>query len=255
MDTSLNAKKFSLIRVPYASPDEIERSVDAVLAPILNRKTEMDFVLGSWRFAHVYREVIKPKYGIELIERANLGMLGKAKVFGAFDPVRNCAWIDQIASPESGHPRRTFVLWHEVIGHGVLQGDLLRAELHRCAEEAVLHDTTITLDDMTRERLEIQANMAAGAAAAPRRLVLGALIHRLESKRPIVFNGPNKYTIGRRIVEASSAWDLALAAASQIQCAFDGLSKHCLAIRIMNSRYFFDNTETGHSRMRLYRSA
>ena len=83
-------------------------------------------------FQAVYEELIYPDYGIELQEGLDLGFddTGR-KYFGRFLPMENIVQIDRIISDDPNHPQRAFTYWHEVGGHGVLQGDWLRKQLKR----------------------------------------------------------------------------------------------------------------------------
>src|SRR5437016_4462903 len=91
-------------------------------------------VVGTTRIFHyglhfddVYEQVIYPEYQIGLDESQDLGTdaVGK-KILGWFDPVQNKVFIDRSLKDDS---RRAFTLWHEVGGHGVLQGAWLRDQI------------------------------------------------------------------------------------------------------------------------------
>jgi hypothetical protein len=102
-----------------------EEAIWCLSRPPLNLPPEL-FHLS---FDAAYNEFIYPKYDITLTEDQDLGIDDAGnKILGSFDPLDNAAFIDVSLSDD---PRRTFTCWHEVGGHGLLQGEWLRKELTR----------------------------------------------------------------------------------------------------------------------------
>lgn len=83
---------------------------------------EPETALCAISFSSVYDNVVYPQYEIIVEEGCDLGVDDEGqKILGEYDPLSNIAYIDDAISEESNDPRRTFTLWHEVGGHGVLQ--------------------------------------------------------------------------------------------------------------------------------------
>ena len=94
------------------------------------KSIEPELALVSTSFDAIYSEIIYPMYEIEIKEIAISDLMKKApKFLGEYDPFENTAYIDRIINEDSDDPRRAFTLWHEVGGHGILQGDWLRSEV------------------------------------------------------------------------------------------------------------------------------
>ena len=103
------------------------------------------------------------------MEGCNLGHdEQRNKILGRFDVETNTAYIDTSLGPESPDPRRIFTCWHEVGGHGILQGQWLCRELARSHRFRYIITTEDSLDGRTRYELDRQANLFAAHAAAPR---------------------------------------------------------------------------------------
>ena len=131
-----------------------------------------DLALLGISFDRFYESVIYPDYGIVLEEECDLGFDAHgSKILGQFEPASNRVYIDASLSRSLQDPRRTFTLYHEVAGHGVLQGEWLRAEFGRVSQSGKLTTTEAMLDLKTVNVLERQANLFAAHVAAPRWLL------------------------------------------------------------------------------------
>jgi hypothetical protein len=144
-----------------------------------------DLVKNGLQFDRVYEEVIYPNYGIGLDEETDLGFddAGR-KIFGYFEPGENKAYIDLSLRKD---PRREFTRWHEVAGHGILQGAWLRKLMSR---------GVTTEDDLapgTINVLERQANLFAANAAAPLWLVDAMIVRVFRPTKPFFYPGPCGY--------------------------------------------------------------
>ena len=129
-------------------------------------------------FDTAYNEIIYPTHGISLIEDADLGYDEQGqKIFGKYDPLENAAYIDVSLKND---PRRAFTCWHEVGGHGVLQGGWLRRELGRLQRRGCLTTTETSMSFCTMNVMERQANLFAANAAAPTRFLVYALVDLLD---------------------------------------------------------------------------
>src|SRR5262249_12484155 len=149
-----------------------------------------DLVTRGLRFDDVYDDIIYPHYGIELDESRHLGAddAGK-KILGCYEPTRNRALIDRSLRDD---PRRVFTLWHEVGGHGVLQGQWFRDQLNQRSFEAIV-TTDASLAPDTVDALERQANIFASHAAAPSWLVDAVIAKVFRPTKLFLFFGPCLY--------------------------------------------------------------
>jgi hypothetical protein len=192
-------------------------------------------------FNQVYETVIYPKYEIEIVEDEDLGVDedGK-KILGCFDIEHDRAYIDPSLARERSDPRRTFTLWHEVGGHGVLQGEWLRAQLSARKHGGRLVTTEESLSSATQQRLERQANVFAAHASAPAWLVDTAIALIFQPTKPFVYFRPGYYWLdmrgSQRRFRVSSFEDLCCLIAKEIKHKFDGLSTESLSYRVAESR-------------------
>jgi len=208
-------------------------------------------------FDDVYHDVIYPQYEIELIEDEDLGTDpdGK-KVLGSFDILSNTAYIDKSLRIGSGDPRRAFTCWHEVGGHGILQGAWLKGQLERglCAEHLIT--TEASLSPATVNQLERQANLFAASASAPKWLVRAILVDIFSLNRLFRYAGPggyNLYVHGKDVPCRVSSFDhLCQQIAKRIQHRFWGLSVESLTYRVKESGFVI---ETSASKVTLRRTA
>jgi hypothetical protein len=123
----------------------------------------MEMVTDGYRFVDVYTSVLRPVYGFELRENVALGVAPNGqKHLGGYDFLTKTVFADAIAGPVSGNPKRTFMLYHEAVGHGVLQGEHLRHQYQEMQKrDPRLLDSDLTLSNECRDQLERQANFAA----------------------------------------------------------------------------------------------
>lgn len=218
------------------------------------RAADLPPELFSVSFDFAYEEVIYPEYGISLVENDDLGFdeFGQ-KIYGSYDPIDNVAFIDQSLKQD---PRRAFTCWHEVGGHGILQGDWLRKELGRLRQRGRLITNESALDLNTENVLEWQANLFAAHAGAPTPLLYHALEDLLSPTRPIRYIGPGTYTLVFRGVwhwfKVDSLNHLCRIIAKQIQWRFGFLSVEALSYRIQSLSIIDDVTR---AKFRLHRRA
>jgi hypothetical protein len=225
-----------------------DRSHRLLINPLIEQVGRNYLIEHGLGFGELYRRVIRPRYGIEIVERVDLQSLcGGYGALGAYCPDENEVLMDVRMSPEAGDPRRTFTLYHEACGHGVLQGDRLR----RVGSESVVDDD-LSLDAANYNALEWQANTMAAVTAAPSWLVDYQLIYRLQLRgRPLVYQGPGEYHLGPRDgvfrFNVVSFADYARAAATLIAPWFHGLSITALGFRVERSAVVSDGTLNGAS--------
>jgi hypothetical protein len=190
-------------------------------------------------FDAAYNDIIYPTYGISLVEDMDLGYDDQGtKVFGKCDPIENAAFIDVSLKND---PRRAFTCWHEVGGHGVLQGNWLRQEFARIRRRGCLVTTEASMSFSATNIMERQANLFAAHAAAPTRFLVYVLVDLLNLTRPIRYIGPARYDLdlngARTFIAVESFSDLCLKLAKLIQWRFGGLSVEALSYRIKSMPY------------------
>jgi hypothetical protein len=196
-----------------------------------------DIAILGMNFDILYESVIYPDYGIILEEGHDLGFDSDGlKILGEFAPESNTVYIDSAVCVTRKDPRRVFTLFHEVAGHGVLQGDWLRAEFTRLRRVGRLATTEMMLDPATENSLERQANLFAGHVAAPDRLLDHWMERRLHLSGPVRFNGSGEYCVqeGTRTsnYHANTLMDVCRRLARAIQPFFGGLSIEALSYRV-----------------------
>ena len=246
------------LKAPPFSREQISHFSKALVDQYMKRVGEDRFLENGMCFPELFEEVIYPDYEIELIEGADLGRdCNGKKLLGMFDVEANTVFIDQSIGPESGDPRRTFTLHHEIIGHAVLHGPWLRAEFERLKQRPFLATTQDSIDEMTTDRLERQANLIAGQTSAPTRLVKYALMRKfMLTKKLAFFGGPCGYWLevdgASRRFNVDDFSDLCRIIARLIQDRFDGLSIQSLSYRVAECSLIDDRSRSG---VRLYRAA
>lgn len=197
------------------------------------------------RFRELYEQVIYPDYEIELVEDVDLAFdsAGK-KVLGVYDVEGNTVMIDRSINEQSGDPRRTFTLHHEVLGHGVLQGSWLRQERERFPNFLVSTEESIGSEVVST--LERQANRFAAITSAPPWLVDAALILTFRPTKPFVYLRPSQYWLDvrgtSRPYDVTSHANLCERLAFFIRDWFDGLSVQSLSYRVSTSRLVADRS-------------
>jgi hypothetical protein len=204
------------------------------------------------RFDDVYEQVIYPKYEIELDETKDLGFdeAGK-KILGAFDVSNNVAFIDVCLK---GDPRRVFTQWHEVGGHGVLQGQWLRDQLPRSGRRIITTEASLSANAISV--LERQANLYASHAAAPSWFVDAVIGKVFRPTKPFLFFGPCRYWFEVNGIKsgyvAAAFEDLCQLIAWKIQPLFGRLSKEALSYRVKDSSWLVNKSTPS---TRLYRTS
>lgn len=213
-----------------------------------------DVAIFGMNFDLLYEHVIYPDFGIVLEERASLGFdTDGKKVFGEFDPIANTAYIDADLAPEVNDPRRVFTLFHEVAGHGVLQGEWIRSEFDRVRTVGRVTTTEDMLDPRTTNILEWQANLFAAHVAAPTWLLAHWMQHRLHLHRPVCFTGRGEYCVDiaghTSLYFADTIDDVYRRLASCLKPFFGGLSVEALSYRVAETGWAVDMSK-GQFRLR-----
>lgn len=236
--------KQTLIRAPAISRRRIIETAEDISRRYFHA-VGLDRIDLGISFDSVYEHLIYPEYEIDLIEDEDLGYDSESgeKIFGRYDPTANEAFIDPCLRND---PRRTFTLWHEVGGHGILQGEHLRQQL---AKNGSVSTTATALTPQTEDILEKQANLFAGHAAAPRWLVEGSIqkTFGLSRWQPYQFTGPGRYTFalksGTLFHYCDTFSEVCLRIAQYIRWRFGQLSFEALSYQVAQSRMVIDMTE------------
>lgn len=222
----------SRISAPSLTPAQILCSAESLIDEFLKIRGPQHLRHYGLRFEDVYADFIYPKYRIELVEDEPLGEdeAGK-KILGRFDPAANTAFIDPILNQTNADPRRAWTLWHEVGGHGVLQGEWLRRELRR-----IVTVTDDSLSATTVNRLEQQANTFAAGAAAPAWFVRQVMRQMIPERVTFPFYEPCDYWLvvqGLRVHRVvHDADDLCRWIGGKINGYFGGLSAEAIGYRL-----------------------
>lgn len=246
------------IQAPQFSNSEIIRRAEK-LTKQFAKSIEPEIALLFTSFDAIYAEIIYPEFEIELRENYDLGFdEDGVKILGEYDWYENVAYIDQVINEESGDPRRSFTLWHEVGGHGVLQGDWLRKEHSRVAKNSRLVTTETSITGQTIDVLERQANLFAANAGIP----LWLLEHRMREvfrpTRPFRFIGPSRYCLevnGRcRYGDVKTFDDMCRFIAYYIKPSFGGMSTESIGYQVAKTYLVRDESSTKRSSTRLRRT-
>jgi hypothetical protein len=232
----------------------------SVGAPPLSHKEVVDraeafaerFLLDFWKgrvnpklvgisFDAVYEHVIYPEYNIVLIEDLDLGCHPSGeKIWGKYEPHSNTAYVDCSLRND---PRREFTCWHEVGGHGILQGDWLRS---RAITVGAVVTTQSTLSPLTVNALERQANIFAAHAAVPTKLLAHVWVEMFDPDGPMEYRGPGPYTfhVNHRVVrrEIEDFNHYAWTAASFLRRRFGWISAECISYRLQDIKVIKDCT-------------
>ena len=200
-------------------------------------------------FQAVYEELIYPDYGVELQEGLDLGVDESGnKIYGKYLAMENVVQIDRIISHDHNHPQRAFTYWHEVAGHGVLQGEWLRKQLKRQGGSGCIATTENSLSFDAVNVLERQANVFAARAGAPNWLLYHVVDETMDLTRPIQYRGPSKYSLQIRgkteTVTVKSFEHLCWIIGKRIQFRFGWLSAEALGYRIAETSMVKDCTTT-----------
>lgn len=210
------------------------RAHQMVIRPMLNAVGIDTLLKRGWLFEDVFETVIQPRFGIGLVEHCDLS---SRYALGLYDPIENVAFIDGCLSDWMNDPRRVFTLYHEVCGHGVLQGEWLRQQL-RCHQNA--HSPCVEpYSQATQTVLERQANIFAAECAAPQPLVDRQLVLRLRPKFPLRYVGSRTYHFGdsgqTRKRHVQDFRDYCRELATFIKPWFGGLSVQALGFQVERS--------------------
>jgi hypothetical protein len=214
------------------------------------RVVDVNPAIITINFDHVYENYIYPEYGIALEEGCDLGHDAEGnKVLGRFDVVTNTAYVDISLGPESRDPRRAFTCWHEIGGHGILQGKWLRRQLTKPHHSLQVVTTEESLDDDTQYELERQANLFAAHAAAPTWFLKSVLQETYRATRPIRYVGPGRYCLNvnndSQYRDANDYNHLCRTVAYFISWRFGGLSLEALGYRIAQVGFISDVSRSG----------
>lgn len=196
-------------------------------------------------FDVIYKRIIYPEYGIDLIEDQDLSVDEDGeKVLGYFQPEFNRVFIDPSLKDD---PRRVFTCWHEVGGHAILQGDWLRQEMNRIGMIHGIETTDAMMSHDVEDILEKQANLFAAHAAAPTPIVDYRIEQTFGLTQAYRYTGPNNYCFaipsGTRYREAENFEQLCNHIAYYIQRWFGGLSVEALSYRVAESKWVVDTTQ------------
>lgn len=197
-------------------------------------------------FRELYEEVLYPLYEIGLEEGHELGFaVDGEKILASFDVDANVVLVDQCIGPNSGDPRRTFTLHHEVIGHGVLQGKWLRDQ-RAAGHLGLVMTTDQSICSPTLDRLEKQANAIAALTAAPTEVVIAAIAATYRPTKRFRFLRPCHYCLTphgqTHRVWVDNAQELCACIAFHIRDRFDGLSTEALGYRVASIRLVDDRS-------------
>ena len=211
-------------------------------------KVSLDHVLkNGWHFDDVYEKVLYPKFKIEMYDEHDLGSSPDgSELLGEYNVGENTAYFDNKISVESRDPRREFTRWHEVAGHGALQGEWLRKRLASTGIGGIIKTTEASLSPSAERRLERQANLFACRCAAPDWLVDWAVRKIFRPNRPFLYEKPGDYWLhphglGTKLY-ISSAWELQSWIGRKISAYFGGLSGEALGYRVSDLGWVNDRS-------------
>jgi hypothetical protein len=205
--------------------------------------------LLGMNFDILYEHVIYPDYGVLFEDGCSLGFDADGnKILGQFEPGSNTAFIDAELSPDLKDPRRVFTLYHEVAGHGVLQGDWLRSEFKRVTTLVRTTTTEAMLDPRTTGSLERQANLFAAHVAAPTWLLNYWMRTRLRLEHPVRFISRGQYCVDEAghtsFYFADTFNDVCRRLAWSLKPFFGGLSVEALSYRVAKVGWAIDQSKT-----------
>lgn len=234
------------ITIPPFSNAEIIKTANTLTREYLDIIDLKYFLRHGYQFYDVFNRVIYPNYGIKVIENCNLNHDSTGAMnLGCYYPLKNRCEIDACIGPNSNDPRRTFTLWHEVGGHGILQGGWFRSEYHRLGHYDPLVTTEITITPEATEVIEKQANLFAAHAAAPACLIDCAIRYTFNMIRPTLpYYKPCRYCLDGVEYYVDSFEDLCRVIARRIQPLFGGLSVEALSYRVKRSKLVLDRSRS-----------
>jgi len=245
----MNPRNWQQIKAPPFSDRRIVQIAEELTRDYV-RVTNPDLAILAISFDHIYENYIYPKYGIALEEDCNLGQDEQGnKILGKFDLETNTAYIDAIMGPGSRDGRRVFTCWHEVGGHGILQGQWLRRELARFHHLRYVVTTEASIDGRTQYELDRQANLFASRVAAPNWFLLHVIKETYQASHPIRYTGPGKYCLSinksTRYLYAEDFNELCRIVAYYISWRFGGLSHEALGYRLAQVGFITDVSRPG----------
>jgi hypothetical protein len=197
-----------------------------------------DYILHhGLHFDDVYEKLIFPKFGIDLYEDEDLGVDAKGrKLLGRYDVKAKAAHLDRVIARDSDNPRRIFTCWHEVAGHGALQGAWLQNQLQQRHHHDFVEVTEVSLSPGAERVLERQANLFAAHVAAPDWLINYGINTTFRPRRRFLFIEPcvywldvNGLKVNKYVVDTD---DLCGWIGSKISGFFGGLSAESIGYRI-----------------------
>lgn len=225
----------------------IRQVADRLYADYVRAVGETSLLSRGIRFREFYEEVVYPQFEVGIEEGYDLGVDDDGKKILATYEVRdNTVVVDRCIGPDAGDPRRIFTLHHEVVGHGVLQGDWLREQL-AAGHPHLVRTTAESLRMATIDRLEKQANAIAALTAAPEPVVVAAVAGVFRPSKLFKFPGPCHYWLcpngQAQRVWVDSAQELASRIGFFVRGRFDGLSAEALGYRILSIGFVRDQSE------------
>jgi len=184
-------------------------------------------------FNEVYEAIIYPKFEICLDTTNDLGVDDFGDIIlGRYIPKENTALVNKKLF-EQRDPRTVFTEWHEVAGHGVLQGEFLRQHLKNYDKLYTTEKSMKLIDNS----FEWQANTFAANVAAPRIYVYCLFEQLFGTRGKIPFRGACKYSLcfneHHWEVYANSPFELAWKIATRIKRFFWGLSAEVIAYQLL----------------------
>lgn len=188
-------------------------------------------------FLDFYEKVLYPRFKIDFYVDCDLGADADGnRLLGRYDVEANAAYLDISMSCELGDPRRIFTCWHEVAGHGALQGAWLQKQLQRTEQFKSIDVTARSISPYAERQLEWQANVFAAHVAAPDWLVRYAVRTIIAPGRKLPFYGPCWYCLSaeglqdrRYLVDFGElcAW-----VGRKVSRLFGGLSAEAIGYRV-----------------------
>lgn len=247
----MNTSVMTPLKAPPFRKSEIAMRAEGLIETYVQVVGREKLFAEGLCFDDVYDKVIHPQYAIELIDDQHLGFDAKGhKVLGRFDIEENIAYLDSTIGIRSGDPRRAFTCWHEVGGHGILQGSWLREQLNPQGGDKCVITTEPSLNMATVNRLEWQANQYAAAASAPLWFVRAIITRTFDLRMPFRYVGPSGYGLDVRGVylsyEVTNYRDLCALIADKIKHLFWGLSKESLSYHVAESGLVMDCSRRRH---------
>lgn len=210
------------------SENRVRELAHTFFKTVVNKFGADYLIANGIRFDEIYDAIIYPQYEIAMDIACDLGLDDDGiQILGQFLPKENVARISRVLV-EGNDPRKVFTCWHEVVGHGVLQGRYLRKNLRKHPKLFTTQES-IRLWENTFER---QANLFASNVAAPQSYIRVIGTRVFGTDRRIRFIGPGHYFIGNRRVYATTPQNLAWLTAKVIQPYFGGLSAEALSYQV-----------------------